>query len=553
MVDETAGSNTPTAPPRMQNAAQAESISVERLLNLVAAGRLRMPEFQRPFGWDSRDRRDLLDSVYRGYPVGTLLLWKNPPSGAQRGRALYAEAPTPAQGDTYVVVDGQQRITTLWEALGERPRRGTSGMVFDMQRDEFVARPLTDGELEGASPAMTGEALPQVPLYLIRDAATLSEWVPPGLPREAKRRYFELGRRIREYTLALYVVEDADINVLVRVFDRVNTSGRPMSREDVFNALVGSRIEEDGSVGLELVNARVRGLGFGSLKPATILKAFEAIRGDKVGRLDPRKLDVRAAEADLRRTGEAFGAVIRFLQESAAVPHVEICPYELPLVVLARFFACHRSPSERSLILLRRWFWRGSIAERLGGASGTMQQHVDDIAEKDEDGSVQALLRRTGSARDVSTDANLTSGFSLASARGQMLVCALLAQRPRHLVTGERLSPSDLFRDGKADVLRPIARPADDALRGSLVNKLLHPATKEKPAQLIRDASDEGALLSHGIEREGAALLRANDLHAFLQRRQSTLMRWVHAFLECQAEVERDDAPPISALARRSA
>jgi hypothetical protein len=354
-------------PPRMNTAAKADAMPVEDVIKLASEGRLRMPSFQRPFRWEAADRRALLDSIYRGYPVGTLLLWKNPPSDAEVGRPLDEAGSWRSPGDQYLVVDGQQRLTTLWEALGRRPRRGENALVFDIEREQVLTRALTPDELEGRPPTETDGGLPQVPLHLVLDAASLSGWVPPWLSLEDRRRYFELGKRIREYRLGLYVAEHADVEALRHVFDRVNTTGKAMRREEVFDALIGSRITKDGAAGLALVNARLSDLGFGTIEPSTVLKAFEAIRGDKVGRLDPRALDVKAAEADLIRTADALRAAIRFLQEVASVPHVVVLPYELPIVVLARFFALHEKSEERNLILLTRWLWRGSLAERLGG------------------------------------------------------------------------------------------------------------------------------------------------------------------------------------------
>ena len=343
-------------------------MAIEDVIELASEGRLRMPSFQRKFRWEAADRRELLDSIYRGYPVGTLLLWKNPPIDTEVGRPLDGVATARASGEQYLVVDGQQRLTTLWEALGRKPRPKEAALVFDMQREEVLTRPLTPDELEPRPPRQKGDELPQVPLYLVLDAASLSEWVPQWLSREDRRRYFELGKRIREYRLGLYVVEGADIDALRHVFDRINSTGKAMRRDEVFDALIGSRISKDGTAGLALVNARVSDLGFGAFEPSTILKAFEAIRGAKVGRLDPRELDVEDAEADLVRTADALRATIEFLRDVAHIPHVAVRPYELAVVVLARFFAIHERPSERSLILLRRWLWRGSLWASGSGA-----------------------------------------------------------------------------------------------------------------------------------------------------------------------------------------
>ncbi len=542
------------APPRMSTAARAEAMEVEDVIRHASEGRLRMPSFQRAFRWDAKDRRALIDSIYRGYPVGTLLLWKNPPPGTETGRPLGVTGTANPQGDRYLVVDGQQRLTTLWEGLGRAPARGEVALVFDIEREEVISRPLTLKEIEGRPPPRRegDESLPQVPLYLVLDAAVLSAWVPSWLSIEDRRRYFELGKRIREHKLSLYIVEHADIDALRHVFDRVNSTGKSMRRDEVFDALVGSQIAKDGNTGLALVNAQLADLGFGAIEPATVLKAFEAIRSDKIGKLDPRTLDVADAEADLIRTVRALRATVTFLRTTAHVPHVAVCPYELPLVVLARFFALHDHPSDRSLILLRRWLWRGSLGERLGGASSSMQQHVDDVTE-DEAASVQALLRRTGSPEGLSFDAadwSRSIVASMATARGKAMICALLAQQPRNLVTGERLDASILFRDGVTDVLHPILRGSTSAGPG-VINKLLHPSGSAR--SLILECTDEAALFSHGIDHHAREGLRRGDVKTFFERRGESLQRSTEAFFARHTELVRDDAPPITALTRRSA
>lgn len=547
-------------PPRMRTAARADAMSVEDVIRLASEGRLRMPGFQRAFRWEAKDRRNLLDSIYRGYPVGTLLLWKNPPSATEAGRPLgRMTAVAKVEGDRYLVVDGQQRLTTLWEGLGRAPAPGEMALVFDIEREEVVSRPLTPDEIEGRPPSReegADEGLPKVPLHLVLDAALLSAWVPSWMSIEDKRRYFELGKRIREHKLGLYVVEHADIDALRHVFDRVNSTGKSMRRDEVFDALIGSQIAQDGNTGLALVNAQLADLEFGAIEPTTILKAFEAIRGDKVGKVDPRTLNVANAESDLIRTASALRATVAFLRATAHVPHVAVSPYELPIVVLARFFALHDRPSERSLILLRRWLWRGSFGERLSGASSSMQQHVDDVTE-DEAGSVQALLRRTGSRVGLSFDDaewHKTITATLASARGKAMICALFARQPRSLVTGERLDASVLLSHGVTDALRPILRGSTSGAhhgRG-VINKLLHPSGSA-PRSLILECTDEAALVSHAIDSEAREGLRRGDVETFYSRRGESLRRSTEAFFARHTELQRDDAPSIAALTRRSA
>ena len=117
----------------------------------------------------------------------------------------------------------------------------------------------------------------------------------------------------------------------------------------------------------------------------SILKVFEAIRGEKIGKLDPRELDPKAAESELLRTAGALRKTVEFLQ-SIGVPHVAALPYERPLVVLARLFHMYESPDEKSLVLLKRWFWRGPPRDDTGerrarsGSTSTMSDRMTSMA-----------------------------------------------------------------------------------------------------------------------------------------------------------------------------
>lgn len=85
---------------------------VETLLNWIKSGEIAIPEIQRPFVWKSSKVRDLIDSLYKGYPVGYIITWQNPNVKLKNGNS--------AQGKK-VLIDGQQRITALTAAIvGQR-------------------------------------------------------------------------------------------------------------------------------------------------------------------------------------------------------------------------------------------------------------------------------------------------------------------------------------------------------------------------------------------------------------------------------------------------
>ncbi len=498
-----------------------------------------MPNFQREFRWTDSDKRALFDSIERGYPIGTLLLWKRPLPTTHLGRPIRGAGEAPKSGDVYFLVDGQQRVTTLWESLAIEPDHDERAMVFDLDKG-FIWRASSRAEALSGSPPM--------PLHLALDAAALSEWVPPALAREQKRRYFDVGKRLREALIPIYVIEGDDIEALRVVFDRVNSAGHALTRDEVFDALVGSKIGEGDEIGIGLVHGQLSGLGFGTLERATILKAFEAVGGERIGKLDPRRLDPTKVERGLVTTSHALRRAIVFLR-GAGVPHVNVLPYELPLVVLARFFALYQDPSERSLVLLRRWFWRGALTEQLGGASGSLQQHADDVTQGSEHGSVQRLLQRTGRPAEVSLDGVVEQPFSIATARGKLVACALLSRSPRSLLDGSKIEAESLFREGSDKATLRISAQDATPFGSSVTNKLFHPRCGVAASKLIRDCRDEGALASHGITDRARAALLAGDVKGLLEARSEKLRSWIRDHFERCAEWSRDDTPPVAAIA----
>ena len=82
--------------------------SVETLLSNIKSGSIAIPEMQRPFVWDSSKVRDLVDSLYKGFPVGYIIVWQNPDVKLKGG--------TKSSGKK-VLIDGQQRITAMAAAI----------------------------------------------------------------------------------------------------------------------------------------------------------------------------------------------------------------------------------------------------------------------------------------------------------------------------------------------------------------------------------------------------------------------------------------------------
>lgn len=87
---------------------ETKSNAISSLLSAIREGNIAIPEIQRPFVWNSTKVRDLMDSMYRGYPIGFIITWRNADTRLKDG--------TIAAGKS-IIIDGQQRITALTAAM----------------------------------------------------------------------------------------------------------------------------------------------------------------------------------------------------------------------------------------------------------------------------------------------------------------------------------------------------------------------------------------------------------------------------------------------------
>lgn len=126
----------------------ARTYQLANLVSLVRDGTVRVPHFQRGLRWKRSDAVALIDSVLRGFPIGSLLLWRREaPKESLRLGQVGIEAP--ARSDALYVVDGQQRITTFLNVLD--PEVGLSGefaLVYDLKQRPFRVRPRGRNEPE---------------------------------------------------------------------------------------------------------------------------------------------------------------------------------------------------------------------------------------------------------------------------------------------------------------------------------------------------------------------------------------------------------------------
>jgi hypothetical protein len=200
---------------------------IETLLTWVKSGEIAIPEIQRPFVWEPVKVRNLLDSLYQGYPVGYLIAWRNPTVRLKDGSASAGKR---------ILIDGQQRVTALMAAL-----LGHEVLTKDYEttRIRIAFHPLEE-KFEVANPAIQKDSAwiadvadlfsPNAKLLQITKAYASAN---PGVDDDALFGTLERLRKIiNNHVGIIELAEDLDIETVTEIFIRVNSAGATLSQAD---------------------------------------------------------------------------------------------------------------------------------------------------------------------------------------------------------------------------------------------------------------------------------------------------------------------------------
>jgi len=200
---------------------------IETLLTWVKSGEIAIPEIQRPFVWEATKVRNLLDSLYQGYPVGYLIAWRNPTVKLKDG--------TPSVGKR-ILIDGQQRVTALMAALLGRE---VLTKDYETVRIRIAFHPQEE-RFEVGNPAIRKDVawIEDVAALFAPDAKLLQitkgyAQANSGVDEDAIFGVLEKLRKIiNNHVGVIELADDLDIETVTEIFIRVNSAGTELSQAD---------------------------------------------------------------------------------------------------------------------------------------------------------------------------------------------------------------------------------------------------------------------------------------------------------------------------------
>ncbi len=217
--------------------------SVNSILTWVKDGDIAVPEIQRPFVWSTIQVRDLIDSLYKGYPIGYIVTWKNPDVRLKDGSKSSGKK---------VLIDGQQRITAMRAAILGMP---VINKEYAEARIYIAFHPLKE-EFATLTPAIEKDSswIPDISNIISKESGLFEDvdnycLANKGADKKLVEKNIEKLREIKNSDIGYIELNShLDIDTVTDIFIRINSSGTVLSQAD----FVMSKIASYGNLGVNL-------------------------------------------------------------------------------------------------------------------------------------------------------------------------------------------------------------------------------------------------------------------------------------------------------------
>lgn len=408
--------------------AKAEA-SVEELVGMVERGELRLPEMQRQYVWRSPRVRDLMDSLYRGYPSGAVLLWEtDEPVPLQDMAVTQAANPYAA---TRLLLDGQQRLTSLSAVIRGQPvkvrgRVKPIELLFNLEhpeRQEIVTEVDEDADDEATENDEADSTEDELQrrfermTFVVSTAklAALPQWVKvsdvfksdsdtaflkgAGITGFDDPRYEKYSARlarlrgVRKYVYRMDVLERAlSYEEVTEIFVRVNSLGAKLRSSDLALAQITARWRHSLEI-FQKFQAECAKLGF-ELDLGIHLKALIAFATGQSRFLTVGSLSLEQLQTGWAEATEGMRFAVNFLKSNVGVDSPALLSSPFLMIVVAYFghakgYALTPEESDR----LRQWALLANTKGRFsrGSSETILDQDLSTIVKG---GSADALIDR---------------------------------------------------------------------------------------------------------------------------------------------------------------
>ncbi len=414
---------------------EPRAVSFSTLISDVEKGNVRIPQFQRAFVWTRQQSAKLLDSIIKGYPIGTFIFWRT----RERLRDIRSiggiELPKPREDEPIsYVLDGQQRMTSLFVSMKALTLEMDEG-VRDYGNMQVNLLAAEDEEIVHIGEVAEGDQDHILLSKLLEGDFQYLASFPPK-QQENIRLY---RQRFNSYQFSVIEAQEAPIEVATEIFTRLNIGGRALT---VFEIMVAKTYDHERGFDLlekvEALDERLRDSNFGEIPHITVLQAAAAALAQDVSRKSILRLDKNDVIDHWEAVENAILTAIEYLRDGFKIPASRLLPFPSLVVAFAYFFykSGRERPDAEQRKRLRDFFWRASLGGRYSASAdsriGQDLKKMDDFIE----GRAAAYEWAVDPSPDfIKEHGHFQTGRSFIKA----LLCLMAAKDPKSFNSGNRV------------------------------------------------------------------------------------------------------------------
>lgn len=336
---------------------KADRDYIINILEKVRSGKLAIPEFQRDFIWDTKQVVDLFDSIMKGYPIGSLILWQPESIKFKELKQIGGlDIQDWDEKNKLYVLDGRQRLTAL---LGTLLAGGDfyNHICIDLKDMQILNVP--SGRTRKPHILSLGIAFDTYDLV-----DYLNDLRNSGLPEDLQREYSDKAKKINRtllsYELGFISVVGGAIEDAVEIFSRLNSKATEISPDYMLQALTYCLdstflfANEVSKIKENLVK-----YNFGRIDRGVVLKCvYNYLDIPFIDGKDRMILEHKKDLPDIiRNVGIDLDMAVQFLYQHCGVIDCKLLPYKYQLIMLALYFKNNRQPMASGIYELVKWFF----------------------------------------------------------------------------------------------------------------------------------------------------------------------------------------------------
>ena len=410
------------------------------LFTEIDTGRIKIPQFQRDFVWSKEQTARLIDSLIKGFPIGTFIFWKTKEKLREVRDIGNVTLPETPEGEfVYYVLDGQQRITSLY-AVRKGIRITREGKTIDYH--DIVIHLASDPDAdEPVVYSQPPEGQTTISVYELLNGSLSSLLDKYSRDELGKIEIYQ--KRLQGYDFSVVEIADYPIDIACEIFTRINTGGTELTLFEIMVAKTYDAqrdfdlareyerlIDNNGAPEKDLKDA-----GFETIPASTILQCIAMNVGEgRTRRRDILRISREEFIDSWPVVKEGIFHAVDYIRQHQRIPVSRLMPYNALLVPLTYFFVQSHSqpPTPHQHKLLTQYFWWAALSNRFSSAVETKlfqdRQRMD------------AILREEapdyrGEELSLTLDDLRWRWFSTGDAFSMAIVCLYAWFQPRSFAT----------------------------------------------------------------------------------------------------------------------